>query len=142
MNKTEKLVLDAIKFNPDCADDDAKLLATVWEKSWDHEASLYYNLKRVPHSESLTRARRKLHEKGLIKYSTSALKRRTKRFSEYRDENSTANIHAIKKNIEKPQIIGDTAYFPVDGSYKHIPNAEVISQEPMKVQTSMLGDKS
>ena len=134
MNKTEKLVLDAIKFNPDCADDDAKLLATVWEKSWDHEASLYYNLKRVPHSESLTRARRKLHEKGLIKYSTSALKRRTKRFSEYRDENSTANIHAIKKTTEtlpnRIEIKGDIAYL-----------LEKPTTASPKVQTSMLGDR-
>lgn len=88
LNKTQQLVLDTIRRYPGCADDDKLLLACAWGNTWDYNKSVYENLKRVKNPESITRARRKLHEFGLITYSKDADTRRMSEFKQYRDENS------------------------------------------------------
>lgn len=74
---------------PQAVNDDAVLLDTVWRLlGWDESKSLYYNLVRLPRPESITRARRKLHEDGKIVYSKQAMERRTKEFVAKRDQYS------------------------------------------------------
>lgn len=84
MNKltnNEQYVLQVIKDNQGVQDDEHKLLEAIWLKQgFDQTKSLYWNLTRVMHAETAARARRKLHELGLIEYSPTALRRRTKRY--------------------------------------------------------------
>lgn len=70
--------------------DDAKLLERyhIQFDGWLESRSLYWNLSHATPGESITRARRRLHELGLIKYSTDALEARTERFIEERDDHS------------------------------------------------------
>ena len=66
-------VLRVIHSNPGVEDDDKQLLAAVWrEEGWNDSLTLLDNLKRVSNPETVTRARRKLHELGLIEYSDEA----------------------------------------------------------------------
>lgn len=73
--------------NPKCADDDKLLVAKVWERlGWDYNKSIYENLAVLPSSDTITRARRKLVEEGLIKPSVEATERRYKAFKATRRE--------------------------------------------------------
>ena len=66
-----------------------QLLAAVWrEEGWNDSLTLLDNLKRVSNPETITRARRKLHELGLIEYSDEADARREKEMIRHIDENS------------------------------------------------------
>lgn len=59
------------------ADDDALLLAIVWEMSgWECNAPLLTNLRKMPSPETIRRTRQKLVAEGLIKPSMSAIDRR------------------------------------------------------------------
>ena len=88
MNATQKLVFEAYKNDPNCVNDENRLLEAVWlRQGWDSAKSLYWNLSRVSHPESLSRARRKLHELGLIKYSEEAEIRRKEQYTEMVIEN-------------------------------------------------------
>ena len=85
--KKQQKVLAAYKADPTCVNEEHRLLEAVWlAEGWDNTKSLYWNLQRVSHPESISRARRKLHELGLIKYSEEALERRTQQFEQYLDE--------------------------------------------------------
>lgn len=65
--------------------DDALLLDAVWRLlGWDETKSLLDNLKKLPRPESITRARRRLHEHGHIVYSKEADKRRMEEFKKAR----------------------------------------------------------
>ena len=87
LSKNQQLVINAYKNDPKCVNDEDLLLEAVWLKQgWDNTKSLYWNLQRVSHPESLSRARRKLHELGLIKYSDEALERRTGYYKQMTDE--------------------------------------------------------
>lgn len=90
----QQRVLKVIKDNPGAENDDAKLLECYWRQvdGWVESMTLYWNLQRVTSSESITRARRKLHELGYIKYSKSADKAREDRFVEMRNENSSFKL--------------------------------------------------
>lgn len=67
--------------------DDWRLIAAIWRnRGWNDWIGLEDNLPKMPSVESITRARRKLHEIGLIKYNKEALDRRTKDFRKYRNE--------------------------------------------------------
>ena len=82
-------VLRVIHSNPGVEDDDKQLLAAVWrEEGWNDNLTLIDNLKRVSNPESITRARRKLHELGLIEYSDEADARREKEMLRHIDDNS------------------------------------------------------
>ena len=92
--KMQQIVIDAYKTDPNLVNDDALLLAYVWGRfGWVHEASLEANLRRMPRAESITRARRKAHEDGLIKYSKEADDKRMEAFVENRDYYSQKTIH-------------------------------------------------
>ncbi len=97
ITKKQQLVLNAIKRNPEAADDDAMLLAEVWTDelaakgiSVDTE-SLYGILRRVSRAESLTRRRRELFNAELIEYTPGSSKRR---MTAYRAEKSNAGFAA------------------------------------------------
>ena len=82
-------VLRVIHSNPGVEDDDKQLLAAVWrEEGWNDNLTLIDNLKRVSNPETITRARRKLHELGLIEYSEEADARREKEMIRHIEENS------------------------------------------------------
>ena len=83
----DRLILQLYAERPTIVDDDAKLVAAVWHNlGWDYTATLYENLKRMPQADSITRSRRKLHEKGLIKYSDHAEARRYNKYIEVTSE--------------------------------------------------------
>lgn len=85
ITKKQALVLAVIKANPSIANNDADLIAAVWRKEgWNDNLSLEANIKRVTRSETITRARRKLHEDGYIKYSEQSDKDRTEAFNNAR----------------------------------------------------------
>jgi len=87
LTKKQQLVLDVYKADPSCVNDEHRLLEAVWLKEgWDDSKSLYFNLQRVSHPESISRARRKLHEIGLIKYSEEATERRMGYYKQMTDE--------------------------------------------------------
>jgi len=90
----DKAILAIYNRYPEAVNDDAVLLDAVWRLlGWDESKSLLYNLKRLPRPESITRARRKLHEDGKIVYSKLALERRTDEFIAKRDEYSKGRPH-------------------------------------------------
>jgi hypothetical protein len=68
----------AYSANPAVVDTEIMLLEAIWKiEGWDESKSLYWNLSLVTHPESLSRARRRLHELGLISYSKDAKKIRS-----------------------------------------------------------------
>ena len=79
MNLTikQKHVLNIIEANPGVQNDDMKLLEAVWlYEGWDQTKSLYWNLSRVTHPETISRCRRLLHEKGHITYTKEVEQKR------------------------------------------------------------------
>lgn len=93
LTKSEQYVLNVIRLNQGVQDNEMKLLEAVWyAEGYDETKSLYWNLTRCMHAETVARARRKLHELGLIEYSPTALRRRTKRYKAEIDRHSTTNV--------------------------------------------------
>lgn len=76
--------------DPRAADSDTILLERVWlRQGWTQQHSLYANLSTVSSPESITRARRKAHQEGLITYSKEALARREQEYRNKLDEYGT-----------------------------------------------------
>jgi hypothetical protein len=83
LTKGEQLVMNAYNQNKDCVNDEYKLIEAIWVNcGYDDTKSLYWNLQRMPNTESIARDRRRLFTRGLIEYSDNALKRRTKHYRE------------------------------------------------------------
>jgi len=84
----QKRVLGIIQDSPRAANDDPMLLDLYWHTydGWDDKKSLYSNLSRISPSESITRARRKLHELGLIVYTEDTEQARYEEFKKYKEE--------------------------------------------------------
>lgn len=108
LTKKQQLTLEVIQRNPGCQDDEHRLLERYWIEvdKWDETKSLYWNLQRMTHAETISRARRRLHELGLIEYSDNALKTRTKAYRQ--DVNRYSNHESVKAEIVKPKIIRTT----------------------------------
>ena len=71
--------------------DDNLLVSRVWlELGWSDYKSLYANLTDLPSAETITRARRKLHQDGEIEYSKEVDEARFKKFIEMKEEYSEA----------------------------------------------------
>ena len=93
LTKSEKYVLNIIKAHPGVQNDEMRLLEAVYlSQGWDQSKSLYWNLTRSMHAETVARARRKLHELGLIEYSPEALRRRTKRFKQETERHAGGSV--------------------------------------------------
>jgi len=89
ISKNEQLVLQAYRLDPNCVNSDKNLIPTVWTiQGWDYDKSLYANFANVANPESITRARRSLHERGLIKYSKEAEEKRYEQYKEKTEEYS------------------------------------------------------
>ncbi len=90
----QKLVYEAVKENPEAANNDAVLLSIVWgREGWKPGMSLYYNLSRVSRPETLSRRRRELFNLGLIEYSPKAMKSRENAYRNERDKASPIPPH-------------------------------------------------
>lgn len=93
LTKREQLVYNVIKENPGCQNDEMKLIEAVWlSQGWSEGNSLYWNLTRVMHPESISRARRELHTLGLITYSDGAFKRRMEAYKAETVRHSRHNL--------------------------------------------------
>ena len=86
LTKMQRTVLNKIKELPACAINDKILITGIWiDEGWDNSKPLLDNLIKVTSPETITRARRKLHEMGLITYDKATLHKRYKEFLRVRD---------------------------------------------------------
>jgi hypothetical protein len=87
LTKSQRKVYQVIIDNPGVQNSDASLVAAVWRASgWDDDRTLEYNLNNVMNSETITRSRRYLHEKGLITYTREVHKNRMERYKVHLDQ--------------------------------------------------------
>ncbi len=88
MNHQKKLqlVISVIKEYPEAANDDVLLIQKVWEREGLYIP--YDQLRKVTHSETITRRRRQAFNLGLIEYSPKAMKSREQAFKNERDNAS------------------------------------------------------
>lgn len=87
MTDKENLVLRVYKEDSNLVNSDKDLIPAVWRlEGWSDGRSLEDNFRRVSNPESITRARRKLHEQGTIKYSKQSEDKRYEQFKEKREE--------------------------------------------------------
>ena len=83
----EQHVFNIIEANPGVQNDDMKLLEAVWRaEGWEDGKSLFWNLTRVTHPETISRSRRRLHEKGYITYTKDVEQKRYEQFMEMTNE--------------------------------------------------------
>ena len=84
----QKRILGIIQDSPRAANDDPMLIDLYYHQydGWDDDKSLYENLCRASPPGSLTRARRKLHEFGLIVYTKDTEEARYEEFKKYKEE--------------------------------------------------------
>lgn len=81
----DRAILAIYSRYPQVVNDDALLLDAVWRLlGWDESKTLLENLRKLPRPESITRARRRLHEQGHIVYSKAADERRMQEFKKAR----------------------------------------------------------
>lgn len=103
LTKAQQLVLRVIQANEGVQNDETKLLEAVWYfEGWDDSKSLYWNLSRVTHPETISRARRKLHELGLISYSKDAERARYEAYK--KDTNTYSDHEQTEANIVSPRM--------------------------------------
>lgn len=96
--KIEELVLEAYTRDPNTVNDDKYLIPAVWKlEGWDDDDSLFRNFRKVSNPESITRARRKLHEDGFIKYSEKATERRMKEYKEATEKFGKSKVYFDKE---------------------------------------------
>lgn len=79
-------ILHLVKNNPELANDDKRLIASVWWTEGWHDLELYDHLKMVSSQATITRTRRKLVEEGLIKPSKEATEMRREQEQQVREE--------------------------------------------------------
>lgn len=83
-------VLELYKQDRNVVNFDKLLLTRYWLEfdGWNPKKPLLANMIDMTSAESITRARRKLHELGLIQYSKEANRWREKRYREMQEEHS------------------------------------------------------
>jgi len=102
MSKVEDLILEAYATDPKVVDEDWYLMGAVWKlDGWDENKGLFQNLKSSISAESITRARRKLHEDGRIKYSKDAEDRRYEEYKKKTDEYSNSTRGEARIEIDE-----------------------------------------
>lgn len=107
LTKTQSLIYKVIQQNPGVENDEMKLIEAVWNfQGWDDTKSLYWNLTRVIHPESISRRRRELYNMGLITYSNKALRERTIAFKK------EVNIHSYYEQ-DMAEIVKPKQYIEV-----------------------------
>lgn len=91
-------IMELYRADPNVVNEDALLISRYWYAfdNWEHiDGTLYDKLKRVTSGDSITRARRYLHENSYIEYSPEADQIREKRFVEMRDEHGERYMKEI-----------------------------------------------
>lgn len=84
-NKTmRKTIEKLVKYNPALADDDKRLIASVWYLEGWTDDDLYDKLKSVSSPETIRRTRAKLVEEGVIKPSKEVQEWRYKEYKQAR----------------------------------------------------------
>lgn len=73
-----------VKANPSLADDDKRLIASVWYLEGWKDEDLYKHLKAVSSPETIRRTRAKLVEEGIIKPSKRTIEARYEDFKQAR----------------------------------------------------------
>lgn len=73
-----------VKANPALANDDKRLIASIWYLEGWKDPNLYANLKKVSSPETIRRTRAKLVEEGIIKPSKEVEEWRYKEFKQAR----------------------------------------------------------
>lgn len=84
--KMRDVIVELVKLDPSLADDDKKLIATVWWFQGWKDKHLYKRLKMVSSPETIRRTRAKLVEEGIIKPSAKAQKARNEEESRARED--------------------------------------------------------
>lgn len=84
-NKTmREQIKRLVKANPALANDDQRLIASVWYLEGWRDENLYTNLKKVSSPETIRRTRQKLVEDGVIKPSKEVEEWRYKEYKQAR----------------------------------------------------------
>lgn len=78
-------IIALVKKNPDLANDDKRLIASVWWTEGWHDKQLYAKLKSVSSPETIRRTRAKLVEEGVITPSEQATIARNQEEQDVRD---------------------------------------------------------
>lgn len=73
-----------VKANPALANDDKRLIASIWYLEGWKDPDLYANLKKVSSPETIRRTRAKLVEEGIIKPSKEVEEWRYKEYKQAR----------------------------------------------------------
>lgn len=73
-------IIRLVRENPELADDDKRLIATVWWYEGWHDPELYEHLKSVSSPETIRRTRQRLVEEGIIKPSDEVQEYRYQEF--------------------------------------------------------------
>ena len=77
-------IIRLVRENPALADDDKRLIATVWWYEGWQDPNLYEYLKSVSSPETIRRTRQRLVEEGVIKPSADVQEHRYQEFKEAR----------------------------------------------------------
>lgn len=109
VTKKDLYVLKFIREDPELANDQNALCAKILESEgfWDYP-NLFTALRSCTSIDSIKRSHRALRENDWIKVDKAILRKNMKQMNKVRDERGNANIHAIKKNIEKPDAVVDS----------------------------------
>lgn len=83
---TREMILQLVKLDPSLADDDKKLIATVWWNQGWRDKHLYKRLKAVSSPETIRRTRAKLVEEGFIAPSKKAQQARANEEARARED--------------------------------------------------------
>lgn len=78
-------ILRLVKQDPELANDDKRLIATVWWNEGWRDDHLYEMLKKVSSAETIRRTRAKLVEEGKIKPSDKVTDARYEKWRETRE---------------------------------------------------------
>lgn len=109
VNKSTTDLIQAIYDNENrrkLLDKDTALIAFIWRiDGWDDNKPLEENIAKVRSAESIRRTRQKMHEKGLIKYSDEAEKRRYEASKEVTEELGTSPMPKIIGSGRKSTVI-------------------------------------
>lgn len=78
------MIRSLVRSNPALADDDKRLIASIWYLEGWEDKDLYNKLKSVSSPETIRRTRAKLVEEGVIKPSEKAQEARYQEFKQAR----------------------------------------------------------
>ena len=81
-NNMRNTIIQLVRENPELANDDKRLIASVWWREGWHDPELYEYLKKVSSPETIRRTRQKLVEEGVINPSEEVQEYRYQQFKQ------------------------------------------------------------